>query len=859
MKKSIFSAFAALVILTGLFTVSCANPLAGNTNETGNSAQTESGVLTVTIGNAGSSSAARTIVPGASDLPAIASYDLTLTSAGATTRTTTFTALTGSISLLVPGTWTVAVSGKTASGIVVASGTTDVVITASASAAVTVNLAYIAAAASSSGSMALTLVFPKSIGINGIYASLDGVAISPALAIADNGDALNDKVVCSVSGLTTASTLLRMGFKKDGVVLLTWAERVWIFKDITTTNSSVLAVSSFNAKPDAPASLTPGSLQPDGTVTLSWPNVGTAETYKLERSENAGAGYSVIQAALAAGTLSYTDTLPVSEKTYKYRLSATNTFGTSASTVSTADVAVTPVFIVAYDKTALEVVFQGAETPSSILNNLNLAASGSTGTIITWVFTTSAIAADGTVTRPDFTEFPTGNSSGTLTATITNNGVSVTKDFPLTVIRKPGVSFDANSGTGTTTALAIPTGNTAALTPNSFSKTGHSFAGWATTAGGTAEYANGGDYLMTSTVPVILYAKWTANTYAVSFDSQGGSAASGLNVTYAATYGTLPTSTRTGYTFCGWYTGTGGTGTNITAGTMVAITAAQTLYAKWTAINYSISYSLAGGTNAGGNPSTYTIESGTITPAAPTRSSYIFTGWTPGSIATGSTGNKTFTASWVLAPYTITYNVDGGTNAAGNPATYTSSTPRPLVFAAPTRSGFAFSGWFSNATCTNPLPALQSSTSGNIVLYAKWTAVSATNPALGCWVTTSGTETGYDLPGYYAVDGNDATRWSSQKPLSVANPAWIALDLGSPQGICSITIHWEAAPSGFYYIESSVDGINWSNVWTNVGPANYATSIDNWTWALTARYWRVYATATRGTAGISIYEITLGK
>ena len=77
----------------------------------------------------------------------------------------------------------------------------------------------------------------------------------------------------------------------------------------------------------------------------------------------------------------------------------------------------------------------------------------------------------------------------------------------------------------------------------------------------------------------------TANTYTVTFDAQGGTAASPAtkNVTYGAAYGTLVTTSRTGYTFGGWWTGMGGAGTEVTAATTVTVPAAHTVYAKWTA------------------------------------------------------------------------------------------------------------------------------------------------------------------------------------------------------------------------------------------------------------------------------------
>jgi len=70
----------------------------------------------------------------------------------------------------------------------------------------------------------------------------------------------------------------------------------------------------------------------------------------------------------------------------------------------------------------------------------------------------------------------------------------------------------------------------------------------------------------------------------VTFDAAGGAVApASRTVLNGFAYGTLPAPTRTGHTFGGWWTGENGTGTEVTADTVVATTANHTLYAKWTA------------------------------------------------------------------------------------------------------------------------------------------------------------------------------------------------------------------------------------------------------------------------------------
>lgn len=92
-------------------------------------------------------------------------------------------------------------------------------------------------------------------------------------------------------------------------------------------------------------------------------------------------------------------------------------------------------------------------------------------------------------------------------------------------------------------------------------------------------------------------ANWTANTYTVNFNANGGSTpTASKTVTYDSTYGTLPTPTRDGYTFNGWYTAASG-GTEVSSTSKVSITSTQTLYAQWTIITYTITYDGNGGTN----------------------------------------------------------------------------------------------------------------------------------------------------------------------------------------------------------------------------------------------------------------------
>lgn len=142
----------------------------------------------------------------------------------------------------------------------------------------------------------------------------------------------------------------------------------------------------------------------------------------------------------------------------------------------------------------------------------------------------------------------------------------------------------------------------------------------------------------------------TANTYTVTFDANGGTTpTASKSVTYDSTYGTLPSPTRTGYSFAGWYTAASG-GTQVTASTTVAITANQPLYAHWAANTVYIDFDL----NGGGTRSAQTTYYGTAAEVtAPTRSHYVFAGWKITGFASGAVWGKNNTPATSITSSTV--------------------------------------------------------------------------------------------------------------------------------------------------------------------------------------------------------------
>ena len=213
---------------------------------------------------------------------------------------------------------------------------------------------------------------------------------------------------------------------------------------------------------------------------------------------------------------------------------------------------------------------------------------------------------------------------------------------------------------------------------------------------------------------------------------------------------TLKDPAKPGYTFGGWYKTedfTGNAVTEIIQGTTGNIT----LYAKWVKEgDYTITYvNVDGATNE--NPASYNVETETITLKDPAKAGYTFEGWYmaedfTGNVVTeivqGTTGNITLYAKWELVSYTITYELDSGTNAPENPASYNVET-ETITLKDPVKTGYTFAGWYS--ADNSPVTKIPQGSTGDITLYAKWVT---------------------DIEGKVFVRGGDATLNGTEVTLS---------------------------------------------------------------------------------------------
>ena len=223
---------------------------------------------------------------------------------------------------------------------------------------------------------------------------------------------------------------------------------------------------------------------------------------------------------------------------------------------------------------------------------------------------------------------------------------------------------------------------------------------------------NGNSYEPGASVPADvteLTVQWTAPTYAVTLNTNGGTIADGKDVT-GYTYGvgaTLPTDvTRTGYTFKGWYDNENLTGSPVTVigGTE---TGNKEYWAKWEINQYTITFD----TNGGSEIAPITQDYGTeiTAPDNPTRKGYTFKGWDKEIPETMPAENITVKAQWGINQYTITFDTNGGNEIAPITQDYGTEITAPDN---PTRKGYTFKGW--DKEIPEIMPA------ENITVKAQW-------------------------------------------------------------------------------------------------------------------------------------------
>ena len=311
------------------------------------------------------------------------------------------------------------------------------------------------------------------------------------------------------------------------------------------------------------------------------------------------------------------------------------------------------------------------------------------------------------------------------------------------------VTYNPNGGTGGTTDGGITAGTQYTVksdTQAGVTRTGYTFAGWNTEAGGGGTAYQAGDNITVNS-DVTLYAQWTANpgTFSVTYNPNGGTGGitdGGIapGTQYTVKSDTEANVTRTGYTFTGWNTEAGGGGTAYQAGDNITVNSDVTLYAQWTPLpTFSVTYNPNGGT---GGTTDADITSGTQytvksdTEAGVTRTGYTFTGWNTEAGGGGTayqagsdltvTGDVTLYAQWTPFPtFSVTYNPNGGTGGTtdANITSGTQYTVKSDTEAGVTRTGYTFASWNTEAGGggTSYQAGSDLTVTGDVTLYAQWT------------------------------------------------------------------------------------------------------------------------------------------
>ena len=298
-------------------------------------------------------------------------------------------------------------------------------------------------------------------------------------------------------------------------------------------------------------------------------------------------------------------------------------------------------------------------------------------------------------------------------------------------------------------------------------------------------------FVMLAAVVVMTFSStsYAATKVTVKFSANGGSVGtSSKQVSYPGTYGALPTPSRTGYSFAGWYTAANG-GTKVTSTTKVIRGSVHTLYAHWTANRYTVSFN---GMGTSVSPSSKTVTYGSTygTLPNPTKTGHTFAGWYTNTNGRGTriyasskvttASNHTLYANWTAINRTLYFNANGG---SVSPSYKTVTYGQKLgTLPTPTRSGYTFAGWSKTQSgSSNYVNANTTfSQTSDLTVYARWnknvsfvtnggSAVSSRNYLMG---TTYGTlpntsKSGYRFLGWYRGQNSGVRVYPSDSVLTL--------------------------------------------------------------------------------------------
>ena len=403
----------------------------------------------------------------------------------------------------------------------------------------------------------------------------------------------------------------------------------------------------------------------------------------------------------------------------------------------------------------------------SATNSVSLNVSTSRGTLSSSSMSLNGsvkLTADGTSTHTvtisessSYTYYIGTSSSATTTSYSYSWSPTSDKSINIYVVQRYSITYNGNGSTsGSTSTTYKRHGTNATIAQNGFSRTGHTFQGWATSSSGSVRYDPGDSY--TTNANEVLYAVWEANTLTNTYyyrNKGGTNTSTTQSFSYGQSFTTLTASNisneyfSNGWVLVGWATSSTAT-SYISTGESILNYSGSSYYAV-SRRQVSITYNTGGGSSVSSTTgyqiwnqygNTYNHPTLTISSTRPTRTGYTFEGWSTSSSATtvnydpgdSYTFSRTYTQSasvtlyavWERISYTITYNSNGGSGTMSPTTKYygESVTLRANTF---TRTGYRFSGWATSSTGSVVYDDQDTYTANaSDTLYAVWTRITYT-------------------------------------------------------------------------------------------------------------------------------------
>ncbi len=422
------------------------------------------------------------------------------------------------------------------------------------------------------------------------------------------------------------------------------------------------------------------------------------------------------------------------------------------------------------------------------------------------------------------------------------------------------VTYDKNGGSSCTKdSDIVRSGEPVDLTPTC-SRRGYTFNGWSLD----------GNHITSHNISknITLKARWTVNTYDITYEHNGGTApSSGEPSSYkygvGATINGVPT--RKNYTFNGWSDNSGLTNLSFTKTIGTDEIGDKKFYAAWcrkcaatggasctlnastpgtckyttscpsgytisrnglynptcTANTYTVTYKKGSGTGADQSQSVTYNSDWTTKGAIFTKTGYTQVGWstTNGGNKTHSlsanqgaytkAGDLTLYAVYEVSTYNITYEYNGGkapSSNSGVPSTYKYGTGA-TINGTPTRSDYVFNGWSFKSDLSSPeyTKIIGTTETGDKKLYARWCRECSPSGGASCTLNSStpgSCKYTTSCPSGYTIDGN-----GTYNPTCTANPHQV--------------VYYSNDGTGNYTVSTVYEGQNWYTQGTIFGRSGY--------------------------------------